>query len=172
MEPIGEHLAISHRVDIEPTALLFVVGLAVTELTARGWHHRATAKKESTYVAALHEVAQMMAEGDDPDIIVARVEGVLATLLELRSCRYSPGPSAGHAAVISQEGKVLLAGFSWNTLPGNHVELPVQYQRRLYGQFVLVPTPGVVVPLERRSVATALANEVGAVLAGLRHPSD
>ncbi len=166
-----ERFAISHRPDIETTALLFVVGLAVTELTARGRHHRAAAQEEATYVAALREVAQMMAEGEDPDVIVARVEGVLAALLELRSCRYSPGPSAGHAAVISQEGEVLLAGFSWNTLPGSRVELPVQYQGRSYGRFVLVPTPGLVVPLERRFVATTLANEVGAVLAGLRPPT-
>jgi K+-sensing histidine kinase KdpD len=166
-----ERFAIGHRQDIETTALLFAVGLAVTELTARGRHHRAVAAEESTYVAALHEVAQMMAEGEDPDVIVARVEGVLATLLELRSCHYSSGPPTRHTAVISQEGQVLLAGFNWNTLPGSRVELPVQYQSRQYGRFVLVPSPGVVVPLERRLVAAALANEVGAVLAGIRRPT-
>jgi K+-sensing histidine kinase KdpD len=161
---------INHRPDIETTALLFAVGLAVTELTARGRHHRAVAAEESTYVAALHDVARMMAEGDDPEEIVTRVEGVLATLLELRSCRYSPGPPTEPTAVISQEGAVLLAGFSWNTLPGDRVELPVQYQGHLFGRFVLVPSPGVTVPLERRLVATALANEIGAVLAGIRRP--
>jgi hypothetical protein len=50
------------------------------------------------------------------------------------------------------------------------VELPVQYQGQLFGRFVLVPSPGVTVPLERRLVATALANEIGAVLAGIRPP--
>jgi K+-sensing histidine kinase KdpD len=165
-----ETFDISHRTDIETTALLFAVGLAVTELTARGRHHRAVAAEESTHLGALHDVTQMMAEGEDPDVIVSRVEGVLATLLELRSCHYSPGPSAGNAAVISQGGHVLLAGFSWSTLPGSRVELPVQYQGRQYGRFVLVPQPGLEVPLERRFVAAALANEVGAVLAGIRRP--
>ncbi|MGP8162205.1 MAG: DUF4118 domain-containing protein [Acidimicrobiales bacterium] len=166
-----ERFAISHRQDIETTALLFAVGLAVTELTARGRHHRAVAAEESTFVTALHDVARMMAEGDDPEVIVTQVEGVLATLLELRNCHYSPGPPTGDAAVISQDGEVLLAGFSWNTLPGSQVELPVEYQGQIYGRFVLVPNPGVAVPLERRFVAAALANEVGAVLAGIRHPT-
>ncbi len=161
-----ERFAISHRPDIETTVLLFVVGVAVSELTARGRHHRQAAAEESDHVAQLHSVARMMAEGEDPQVVIARVEEVLATLLELRSCRYHPESAPNeHPGVISQKGDVVLAGLRWNWLPGR-VNLPVEYQGRGYGRFVLVPTPGVPIARSRRLVAVALADEVGAVLAG------
>ncbi len=51
-------------------------------------------------------------------------------------------------------------------LPGGEVELPVEYQGRFYGRYVLVPTPGRPISRERRIVASALADQVGAALAG------
>ena len=162
-----ERFAISHRPDIETTVLLFVVGVAVTELTARGRRHRQVAAEESSHVAQLYSVARMLAEGEDPDVVIARAEQALAALLDLRSCRYDPEPASNeHPGVISQEGDVVLAGLRWSWLPG-HVDLPVEYQGRGYGRFVLVPNPGVPVPRGRRLVAVALADEVGAVLAGV-----
>jgi K+-sensing histidine kinase KdpD len=166
-----ERFAISHRPDIETTILLFVVGVAVTEITARARHHRIVASEESGHVAQLHSVARMMAQGEDARIVIARAEEALASLLELRSCRYDPDPgSDAHPGVISQEGDVVLAGLHWNWLPGQ-LDLPVEYQGRGYGRFVLVPTPGVPVPRGRRLVAVALADEVGAVLAGAQRPA-
>jgi len=72
--------------------------------------------------------------------------------------------------MISQEGDIVLAGLRWNWLPGR-VDLPVKYQGRGYGRFVLVPTPGVPLPRGHRLVAVALADEVGAVLAGADRPA-
>jgi len=166
-----ERLAISHRADIETTVLLFVVGVIVTELTARGRHHRQVAIEESGHVAQLHSVARMMAEGEDSKVVIARAEQALATLLVLRSCHYDPeSTSTRHPAMISQEGDILLAGLRWNWLPGR-VDLPIKYQGRGYGRFVLVPTPGVPLPRGHRLVAVALADEVGAVLAGADRPA-
>jgi Domain of unknown function (DUF4118) len=167
-----ERFAISHRPDIETAVLLFVVGMAVTELTARGRHHRTVAAEESDHVARLHSLARMMAEGEDSRIVIAQAEKLLATLLDLRSCRYDPeSTSSEHPGVISQEGDVVLAGLRWNWLPGR-VDLPVEYLGRGYGRFVLVPTPGVPVPRSRRLVAVTLADEVGAVLAGAGRPNE
>jgi hypothetical protein len=163
-----ERFAISQRSDIETTVLLFVVGLIVTELTARGRHHRRVAAEESSYVAQLHSVAQMMADGVDAPIVIARVEAALTTLLDLRSCHFDPSPSTGHPGTIAQGGDVVLAGLRWNWLPGPHLDLPVQYQGRRYGRFVLTPTLGAPVSQERRLVAVALADEVGAVIAGAK----
>ena len=161
-----ERFAISHRPDIETTVLLLVVGLAVTELTARGRHHRQVAAEESGYVAELHSVARMMADGADARMVIARVEKVLTSLLGLRSCHYDASPTPAHRATIGQGGDVVLAGLRWSWLPGPHIDLPVRYQGRTYGTFVLSPTPGAPVPEQRRLVAVALADEVGAVLAG------
>jgi len=167
-----ERFSISHRADIETTALLFVVGLAVTELTARGRQHRRAAAEQAEHVTELHAVARMIAEGADARLVVARVEKSLVGLLELRSCRFDPEPSPGGVGIISQGGDVELSGLRWNWLPGRAVVLPAQFQGRRYGNFVLVPTPGLATPRERRLVAVALADEAGAALAAADRPSN
>ena len=50
-------------------------------------------------------------------------------------------------------------------LPGKEVELLVQGQGRTLGRFLLEPTPGMPVSFDRRVVAVALADQVGAALA-------
>jgi hypothetical protein len=47
-------------------------------------------------------------------------------------------------------------------LPGPEIELLVQNQGRTLGRFVLTPTPGYPVSRERRVVAVAIADQVGA----------
>lgn len=161
-----ERFAISHRQDIETTVLLFVVGLAVTELTARGRRNRLIALERSKYLEELHAVTRMMAEGAEARIALARVEVALSALLDLKACRYDPLPPTGRVARIYQDGSVVLAGAKWPTLPGREVDLPIEYGGRAYGRFVLVPTPGRTVSLERRRIASAFANDIGAILAG------
>jgi len=160
-----ERFSISHPRDIETTVLLVVVGVAVTELTARGRRHALLARERSDQLNELHSVARMMGEGAESRLVLARVEVALCDLLHLRECHYDPSPPTGRSALVRPDGSVVLAGKSWPTLPGREVDLPVEYGSRPYGRFVLVPTPGESVPLERRKVASALANDVGAVLA-------
>jgi K+-sensing histidine kinase KdpD len=161
-----ERFAISARGDIETTVLLLLVGVAVTELTVRGRRHHRQAVEGSAYLAQLQSVARMMAEGTDARAVTSWVEGALTDLLHLRGCYFDPQPAAATKAVITQGGDVVLAGLTWGWLPGRRVDLPVQFGGKSYGTFVLVPTPGVPVSQERRMVASVLADEVGAVLAG------
>jgi hypothetical protein len=67
---------------------------------------------------------------------------------------------------IQKDGGVLLGGKVWQVesmgLPGPELELPVQGRGRTEGRFVLTPTPGYPVSLERRVVAIAIADQVGA----------
>jgi hypothetical protein len=160
-----ERLTISHRHDIETTVLLFVVGVAVTELTARGRQHRQHATEQSRYLHELQAMARMMAEGAEPRIALSHVEATLSSLLRLRGCRYDPSPPTGHGARIYPDGSIVLADLRWPTLPGRQVDLPVEYNGHCYGRFVLLPSPGTAVSRERRLVASTLANEVGAILA-------
>ena len=113
----------------------------------------------------------MLWHGSDARIVIPQVEQALATLLDLRSCRYDSDPPTGDSGTIAQSGDVVLAGLRWNWLPGPQIELPVQYQGCRYGKFVLAPTPGTRVSEERRIVAVALADEVGAVIAGAERQS-
>jgi hypothetical protein len=49
--------------------------------------------------------------------------------------------------------------------PGKEVELPVIGHGLVLGRYVLVPTPAEPVSFDKRIVAVALADQVGAVLA-------
>jgi len=167
-----ERFTISRHTDIETTVLLLVVGVAVTEIAARSRRHRNSAVEEADFVARIHSAAAAVATGESPQFLVMQVAAQLTELLSLRDCRFDPAVSDGHGARMEQNGEVVLAGMRWGVeqmgLPGTEVELPVEYQGRFFGRFVLVPTPGKPVSRERRVVAAALADQVGAALAG-RH---
>jgi hypothetical protein len=49
-------------------------------------------------------------------------------------------------------------------LPGSELELLVEGRGQTLGRFVLEPTPGVPVSRQRRVVAVAIADQVGAAL--------
>jgi K+-sensing histidine kinase KdpD len=167
-----ERLTITRRTDVETTVLLLVVGLAVTEIAARSRKHRNTANEEAAFVSRIHSAAAAVATGESGQFVVMQVAAQLIDLLFLRDCRFEPAASDRNSAQLKQNGEVVLAGMSWGVermgLPGNEVELPTKYQGRFYGRFVMVPTPGRPVSRERRIVASALADQVGAALAA-RH---
>jgi len=166
--PYGR-LAISHRADLETTVSLFVVGLVVTELAARGRHHRQVAHVESDYVALIYDFAEMVAQGELAAHVVERATGELIELLHLRACRYQPGVPGPHRTTVLSHGEVVHGGLLWGVsnlgLPGSELDLPVHHGGRTLGRFVLVPTPGWPVPLERMIVAVAIADQTGAALA-------
>lgn len=67
-------------------------------------------------------------------------------------------------------GAVHFGQLRWATdhigLPGKQVALPIQSGGRSYGQYLLQPTPGRPLDFDLRVVAVALADQVGAALAG------
>jgi K+-sensing histidine kinase KdpD len=167
-----ERFTITRHTDIETTVLLLVVGIAVTEIAARSRKHRITAVEEANFVARIHSAAAAVATGEQATFVVMQVAAQLIDLLFLRDCRFDPAASDKHGAYMTQDGDVFLAGMRWGVeqmgLPSREVELSVQYQGRLFGRYVMVPTPGKPVSQERRVVASALADQVGAALAA-RH---
>jgi K+-sensing histidine kinase KdpD len=167
-----ERFTINRHTDIETTVLLLVVGIAVTDIAARNRRNRNTAVEEANFVARIHSAAAAVATGESGTFVVMQVAAQLIDLLFLRDCRFDPAASDKHGAYIKQDGDVILAGRRWGVdrmgLPGSEVELTVEYQGRFFGRFVMVPTPGKPVSQERRVVASALADQVGAALAA-RH---
>ena len=160
-----ERLNITHRPDIETAVCLFVVGLIVTELAARNRYHYATAVEEADFVALIHDISELAASGSSSRDVVERVRQDLVPLLHLRECRYESGSTSHPMMRIEHDGQVVLGGRTWAVeqlgLPGPEVELLVQIQGRTLGRFVLTPTPGTPVSLERRVVAVAIADQVG-----------
>jgi len=163
-----ERLAITHRADIETAVSLFIVGVAVTELAARNRTHHSKATQEADYVGLLYEFSELVASGTPAEEVVERTELVLTGLLGLRGCHYERGPGVRVRLSIERDGGVILGGDLWDVdnlgLPGPEIELSVHGRGAELGRFVLVPTPGQPVPLQRRVVAIALADQVGAAL--------
>jgi K+-sensing histidine kinase KdpD len=163
-----ERLAITHRPDIETAVSLFVVGIVVTELAARNRHHQRAATEESDYVGLIYTLSELAASGAPTPDVIERARGELVGLLYLRSCRYDEGASARTMARIEHDGQVVHGGALWAVdqigLPGPEVELVVQGRGQPLGRFLLTPTPGLPVSLQRRVVAVALADQVGGVL--------
>jgi K+-sensing histidine kinase KdpD len=163
-----ERLAITQRADIETAVSLFVVGLIVTELAARSRHHRGVATEEADHLGLIYRVSELVASGASVDDVLQRAQSELVGLLHLRQCTYEPGRPSRPRHHIGHDGHVILAGQVWGVhrlgLPGPEIELPVDNRGRALGRFVLRPTPGYPVSLQRRVVAVAMADQVGAAL--------
>jgi K+-sensing histidine kinase KdpD len=163
-----QRLAITQRADLETAISLFVVGLIVTELAARSRHHRGVAAEETDHVGLIYDVSELVASGASVDQVLGRAQSEIVRLLHLRECRYEPGRPNRPRHHIGHDGHVILAGQVWGVqrvgLPGPEIELPVDSRGRTLGRFVLRPTPGYPVSLQRRLVAVAMADQVGAAL--------
>jgi K+-sensing histidine kinase KdpD len=163
-----ERLAITHRADIETAVSLFIVGVVVTELAARNRDHHSLAAQEADYLGLMYEFSELVASGAPADEVIDRMQPALTDLLGLRSCRYERGPRSRARLMIERDGLVFLGGNVWDVdnlgLPGPEIELQVHGRGAVLGRFVLAPTPGQPVPFQRRVVAIALADQVGAAL--------
>lgn len=163
-----EKLAITHRPDIETAVSLFVVGIIVTELAARNRYHRATAVEEADFVGLIHEISELATSGAPAREVVERARNELTALLHLQACRYEAGSAERPMMRLESDGQVFLAGKPWGVhrmgLPGKEVELAVKHHGHTLGRFVLTPTAGYAVSSERRVVAVAIADQIGASL--------
>jgi K+-sensing histidine kinase KdpD len=163
-----ERFAITHRPDIETAVSLFIVGMAVTELAARNRFNRRVAAQESDYLGLLYYLSELVAAGSPAQRVIERASAELIELLHLRECHYESGPSEHRVARLEHDGTVNIGIIRWGVhqlgLPGSELELIVQGQGQPLGRFVLVPTPGRPVSMQRRIVALAIADQVGAAL--------
>jgi K+-sensing histidine kinase KdpD len=163
-----ERLAITHRPDIETAVSLLAVGLAVTEIAARSRAHHRVANEEADYVGLIYYLSELVAEGTPAEQVVERANAELIELLHLRSSRFDPDPGDRPGTEMEHSGDVHLGLVQWGAdlsgLPGKEVVLLVQGRGHLLGRFVFEPTPGWPVSLQRRFVAVAIADQVGAAL--------
>jgi K+-sensing histidine kinase KdpD len=158
-------LSMTQRPDIETAVSLFVVGMVVTELAARNRHHYQWAHEESDYVGLIHKLSELSASGAPREAVIQQARTDLIELLHLRACRFEAESSERRTNRIERDGHVLLGGNVWSVdqmgLPGPELELLVQARGRTQGRFVLTPTAGYPVSLERRVVAVAIGDQVG-----------
>ena len=159
-----EKLAITHRPDIETAVSLFVVGIIVTELAARNRHHHATAAEEADFVGRIYDVSELATSGASSQ----RSSSVCRTSSS-PSCTFEPPVTRPARAIAPRCGSSMTDGLPRRQgvvcashgapRPGNRVDRAKP--RPQMGRFVMTPTPGYEVSLERRVVAVAIADQVG-----------
>jgi K+-sensing histidine kinase KdpD len=163
-----ERFAITHRSALETAISLFVVGMAVTEIAVRNRFHRGVAQEESSYVGLIYSLSELVASGSPAERVIEVASDALTELLQLRGCRFVEGISRQRLTRIEHDGTVHLGAFRWGAhqmgLPGRELELQVYSQGRQLGRFLMEPTPGLPISLERRVVAVAIADQVGSAL--------
>ena len=145
-----------------------MVGLLVGELAARGRRHRRAAAEGRLDLGRIHDMAERIAGGEEPDFVLMAVASELRDLLALQDCRFVWDPPSGKGAWIDPDGTVRLNPLKWPTtsvgLPTKQVELPVRGAGRTLGTFILTPTPAMPISHERCVVAVALADQLGSAL--------
>jgi K+-sensing histidine kinase KdpD len=167
---------ISGNRDLTTELLFVVVGLLVGELAARSQRHRLAAVEGRLELSRIHEMAERIAGGEEPDFVLMAVAAELRELLSLQDCRFVWDPPSGKGARIDPDGTVRLNPLRWPTasagLPTRQVELPVRGGGRNVGTFILTPTPALPITQERCVVAVALADQLGSILSGWDRPDD
>jgi len=159
---------ISHRLDIETTISIIVVGFMVTELAARSRHHSRVSNEEARYVATIHDLADLAANPTPSPAVVESASASLVELLDLRACRFERAATQPPLPRILSDGTVEHVGLQWPVgelgIPGPEAEIVAEWRGHVLGRFVLTPTPGRPVSRERRIVAVALTTLVAATL--------
>jgi hypothetical protein len=158
--------------ELWPAVLLIAFGAAVVVGVARRWRHRPAnaAPPAPSHPNPSHHVqriALLISRGAVADDLVAAVQAELTGLLLARSCRFEPGRDESGTPRIERDGSVS-SGATGLALPPTELELPVRVGRHRVGCFVIEPTPGADVPMDRRIVAVILTDHLAAALAGGR----
>jgi hypothetical protein len=170
-----ESFRIRNQTDLTTEILFVAVGLLVGEMAARGRRHREAAAEGRHELTRIHEMAERIAGGEEPDFVLMAVAAELRELLSLQDCRFVWEPPSGKGAWIDPDGTVRLNPLRWPTplagLPTRQVELPVRGQGQILGTFILTPTPAMPISQERCVVAVALADQLGSALSARSSPT-
>jgi Domain of unknown function (DUF4118) len=170
-----QRFTIDRRSDIETTALLLGVGIAVTELAAWGRRQHADASRLAGYFAGIQDAADVVATSSSPTMAIDHVCDQLTQILRLRRCRfdYGRGVVGGGRPRLRSDGQVAWRGGVYDVerdgLPQEQdIELLLASGPDYRGAFLLTAGPDSRPSLAQRLVAVALADRAGAFLAGHR----
>ena len=162
-------LKIANKDDVITTAVLLGVGLVIGEVA--GWSLRLSdrLRDDRNEIKRMHRVAELAAQGESTEDLILIVTAELTSTLKLVDCWFERPPFDDTLPKIERSGSVARSmhlftreGFE---LPRDGVQLPVIGGGATLGRFVLMPTPGEGVSPERRLIAVALSDQLGAALA-------
>lgn len=155
--------------DIETLLILLAVGLLVGELASRARHARRDQALAAAAIQRVRRVADAVAQGRPlPDVLTA-VQSELVDLFGLWDCWLELPPFLWVIPRMERGGTVVGGEHEWResgfTLPRDGVELPVVARGDEVARLVLLAGPETPASLDRRVVAVALADQLGAAMA-------
>ena len=165
--------SISSSDDLQTFLLLLAVGLVAGELVVRSRRSYAVARRSRREAEQLRNMAELAAGGESPGRLVLVVQNELTRILDLKSCRFERPPFSTSLPELRHRGVRLRAGAEDTTGLHSQLELPVRANGQTLGRFVLtMPTEGsgLHLPASDRALAVALADQLGAALAGPARP--
>jgi K+-sensing histidine kinase KdpD len=109
-----ERFTITARADVETTALLLIVGAAVSELAARGRRSRQGVRTGAAYLASIHTAAGRAATGQTVHELIEQVRGELIEVLALRAARFEQGSYLGHPPRLDEHGELIWDSGRWD----------------------------------------------------------
>ena len=158
--------------DALSAALLLVVGLTVGQLAVWARRQADAARQGRADIGRIHRAGDLGSRGESAERVVAAVADQLREVLDLRECRFDPGPADPLLARIDPNGEVWWGEMGWATdslgLPAKGVTLEVTGGGRAFGAYTLIPTPGELIEPDRLVVAVALSHQAGAALSGFQ----
>jgi hypothetical protein len=149
--------------DVVTTILLAAVGVTSAILVERVRRHAAQAATTASSLQRLERVTELNSGSQSRERLVRLACDELTSMLDLKACRYAPGPPPVDS-IRFEHGFVRVPAMG-EPGPAGQAVLPVRHKAREVGHFVLVfpnATPGLGVPESTRRTAVAVADAVGA----------
>jgi K+-sensing histidine kinase KdpD len=167
-QPYGS-LTIASSDDVETTLLLLAVGLVAGQIAVRARRSKSLATQRRSEIQQLHRVAELVAAGTAAPAVEQAVCDELVSLLGLRACRFATEQTWPDLPQLQRNGALSTSVYRVGTgdgftLPEEGVEIPVLVGGHARGWLVLEPDPDAGVSLDRRLVAVAIADQLGAAL--------
>ena len=164
-------LRIGSKDDVGTFIVLALVALIAAELGIRAKRGHIAAKDARDEIARLTRVADLSSRGADADDVVSAARAELMGLFGLADCAYESTksartfPSLGRRGAFEAADLIVSGDF---LMPTGGVEIPVHGRGRDFGRFVLYASDNTRAPIEKRLVAVAIADEIGATLASVK----
>ena len=162
--PYGR-LTIRTSSDVTTFAVLFIVGIAVSQLAARARRLKVLAITDAGYLAQIQETASLTHRATAPHVVIEQVRKQLIGLLDLRDCRFEYGVPIDHPPRLEQDGIIRAEYGLWaaarHAMQGEETELRAFSNGQYYGRFMMTPDPDARPPLQARLTAVTLAGLAG-----------
>ncbi len=172
-------LRIDNGVDVLTVVMLVVIGLVVSEISARARSAITVSDRRGDAEHALEHTTELLARGAAVSEMWEAVHDDLVRLVHVADCHFEeasdPSQDITQLPLVSRSGAFetwrrvwVDSGFQ---IPEGGAAIPVIHAGVTYGQIVLTPQPGVGSLREERRLAVALADQLGIAVALARRPA-